>query len=124
MKRNLGLVQIFSIAWFVFFIGCFYPQLSYATPPETVQIKYDLSTQTLSVTITHNTIVKGSHYIKFVEIKKNGTTVSINTYDSQPTGASFTYHYRIPAIEEDTFQAVASCNLWGSKASSLLSVTN
>lgn len=123
MKRSMGWFQLVFTALIVFSIGCFYPQSSYATPPENVQLKYNLSTQTLSVIITHNTMLKGSHYIKFVEIRKNGTVMSINTYDSQPTGKAFIYNYKISAIEEDTFLAETSCNMWGKKTSSLLTVT-
>jgi len=123
MKRNCEWTQLFFTALIVFSVGCFYPQSSYATSPEDVQIKYNLSTQTLSVTITHDTMFKNSHYIKFIEIKKNGAVVSINTYNTQPTGKTFTYYYKIPAIEEDTFGVTATCNMYGNKTSSLLSVT-
>lgn len=123
MKRNYGFTQLLFMAFMVFAVGCFCPQSSYASPPENIQLKYNLSTQTLSVAITHDTILKGSHYIKYIEIKKNGSVVSINTYTSQPTGGTFTYYYKISAIEEDTFLVTATCNLRGSKAAPLLTVT-
>ncbi len=94
----------------------------YASPPENIQAKYNLKTQTLLVTIAHDSMFKGSHFIKYVEIKKNGTTVSINTYDSQPTGNNFTYTYKIPAIEEDTFVVVCTCSRGDKKSSSELMV--
>lgn len=122
MKRNRGWTQLFFIALIVFSLSCVYPQSGCATPPENVQLAYNLNSQTLSVIITHDTMLKGSHYIKFIEIKKNGAIMSINTYDSQPTGKTFTYYYKIPAIEEDTMQIVVTCNMWGKKISSLLTV--
>lgn len=123
MKRNFRFTWLFFWALIAFSAGCFYPQSSYATPPENIQLKYTLSTQTLAVTITHDTMFKGSHHIKYVEIKKNGSAVSINTYTSQPAGKTFTHQYKIPAIEEDTFLVTATCNMYGSKTSSLLTVT-
>jgi hypothetical protein len=123
MKRNYGWTRLFFMALIAFSVGCLYPQPGYATPPEDIQLKYNLSTQTLSIAIAHDTMLKGSHYIKFIEIKKNGAVVSVNTYNSQPTGKTFTYYYKIPAIEEDTFLAVASCNMYGNKTSPRLTVT-
>lgn len=122
MKRNFRWTPLFFLALIIFSVACFYPQSSYATPPEDVQVKYNLSSQTLLVTITHDSMFKGSHHIKFVEIKKNGAVVSINTYTSQPSGKSFTYSYKIPAIEEDTFVVTATCNMYGTKTSSMLTV--
>ena len=123
MKKNHGLTQVLAIVLMIFFLGAFVPQAVFATPPATVELKYSIQSQILSVMITHDTALKNNHYIKFVEIKKNGIVVSINNYDSQPTREVFVYRYRIPAIEEDTFQAVVNCNLWGSKTSALLTVT-
>lgn len=123
MSRNIVLIRLFFISMIAFSVVCIHPQPSYASPPEDVQLKYNLNTQTLSVTITHDTMLKGSHFVKFVEIKKNHSVVSVNTYSSQPTGKTFTYYYKLPAIEEDTFQVVASCNLYGAKTSPLLTVT-
>ncbi len=122
MKRNYGLTRLFLMALIVFSVGCFCPQWSYASPPEDIQLKYTSSTQTLTVTITHDTMLKGSHYIKYIDIKKNRITVSVNTYTSQPTGKTFTYYYKIPAIEEDTFTVTATCNMSGSKTSPQLTV--
>ncbi len=104
-------------------IVCLCPRAGYATPPESIHLKYTLAIQTLSITVTHDTMLKGSHHIKYIEIKKNGTVVSINTYTEQPTGKTFTYQYKISAIEEDTFQAKATCNMWGNKSSAVLTVT-
>lgn len=122
MKRNIRLTPLFFLALIVFSAACFYPRSGNATPPENIQLQYNLRTQMLLVTITHDSMFKGSHYIKFVEIKKNGGVVSINTYNSQPTGETFSYSYRIPAIEEDTIVVTATCNMSGSKTSPVLTV--
>jgi desulfoferrodoxin (superoxide reductase-like protein) len=78
-----------------------------------------MDTQTLSVTINHYTLSAGSHYIKYVEIKKNGEANSKNEYGSQPKGPIFTYTYKIVAAKGDVFEVTATCNLWGHKTSTL-----
>jgi desulfoferrodoxin (superoxide reductase-like protein) len=78
-----------------------------------------MKTQTLSVTIDHYTLSAGMHYIKYVEIKKNGVSISKNKYDSQPKGSIFTYTYEIQALKGDIFEVTATCNLWGNKTSTL-----
>lgn len=65
---------------------------------------------------------KGSHYIKFIEVKKNGSIVSLNTYNSQPTGDQFQYAYKIPAEDDDVFEVTATCSRGDSKTSSPLTV--
>ncbi|MHB8137026.1 MAG: hypothetical protein ACYDGO_01390 [Smithellaceae bacterium] len=121
MKRNIGLARSLFMALIVISAVCGYQQSSYASPPESIQIKYALPAQTLFVTVGHDTMFKGSHFIKYIEIKKNGAVVSINKYESQP-GDSFTYTYKIPAIEEDTFQITATCSKNDSKTSPLFTV--
>jgi len=123
MNKYFKAACLFSCIGVMALIACLYPRAGYATPPESVGLKYTLATQTLSVTVTHDTMLKGSHHIKYIEIKKNGAVVSINTYTEQPTGKTFTYQYKIPAIEEDTFQVKVTCNMWGNKTSALLTVT-
>lgn len=123
MEKYFKLACLFFCICIMTAIVCLHTQTGYATPPESVQLKYSLATQTLLVTVTHDTMLKGSHHVKYIEIKKNGAVTSINTYTEQPSGKTFTYAYKIPAIEEDTFQVTASCNMWGNKSSALLTVT-
>lgn len=123
MKNDFKAACLFSCLCIITLIACLCPRTGYATPPDSIQLKYALATQTLSVTVTHDTMLKGSHHVKYVEIKKNGAVVSISTYTEQPAGKTFTYQYQIPAIEEDTFQVKATCNMWGNKSSAVLTVT-
>jgi outer membrane protein OmpA-like peptidoglycan-associated protein len=81
-----------------------------------------MSTQTLSVTINHPTLFASIHHIKYVEIKKNGATISKNKYGTQQTGPISTYTYNITAEKGDVFDVTASCNLWGKKTSTLVVV--
>jgi hypothetical protein len=122
MKKN------FKFAWFFFCTllailpGLHAPQAASASSPENISLKYNPNAQILLVTITHDSMFPGSHYIKFVEIKKNGATVSINSYSSQPSEKTFTYTYRIPAIEDDTFVVDCTCNVSGKKSSPTFTV--
>jgi hypothetical protein len=117
MKKNIIRSKYLQAVFFVFLFLCFSPQLSYATPPKSVNLIYDMKTQTLSVTIDHYTLSAGMHHIKYVEIKKNGMLISKNTYSTQPTGSIFTYTYNIPAAKGDIFEVTATCNMWGHKTS-------
>ena len=72
MKKFMVKSNFLQAVLFIFLGLCFIPQLSYATPPKSVDLAYDMDTQTLSVTINHYTLSAGLHYIKYVEIKKNG----------------------------------------------------
>ena len=102
-----------AVVLFIFFTLCFSPQISYATAPKSVNLIYDMKTQTLSVSIDHYTLSTSMHYIELVEIKKNGALISKNKYNSQPTSSIFTYTYKIPAVKGDVFEVTAACNLWG-----------
>jgi len=98
---------------------CVYPPLTYADPPQDVKLGYDSNSQTLTITITHKSSFTGFHYIKYVEIKKNGIGVITNTYDSQPDPATFTYTHKVSAAKGDTLEVTAHCSLSGSKTATL-----
>ena len=122
MKKNVFRLRFLQAVLFIFFFLCFSPQSSYATAPKSVDLTYDMNTQTLSVTINHPTLFASMHHIKYVEIKKNGVTISKSKYGTQPTDSIFTYSYNIPAEKGDVFEVTATCNLWGHKTSTLVIV--
>lgn len=119
MKKIIFRSILLQVVLFVFFFACFCPQISYATAPKSVNLIYDMKTQTLSVTIDHYTLSAGMHHIKSVEIKNNGVLISNNKYNTQPTGSIFTYTFVIPAAQGDVFEVTATCNLWGHTTSTL-----
>ena len=108
----IGILILFA----VFFM---YPQASLANAPQDVTLSYDSQSQVLIVTITHKSPFPNYHYIKIVEIKKNGIVVSTNKYENQPDQATFTYSYKIPATSGETLEVTASCSLYGSKTTNL-----
>jgi hypothetical protein len=98
---------------------CAFSQPAFANPPQDVKLAYDANSQTLSVTITHKSSFTKSHYIKKVEIKKNGALLSDNTYENQPDPETFTYTYKLPAKEGDTLEVTATCSIVGHKTATL-----
>jgi desulfoferrodoxin (superoxide reductase-like protein) len=119
MKRTATYAKfIFSLLLLSLTIFCFSQQISYANAPQDVKLEYNASTQNLAVTITHNSSSSGFHYIKYVEIKKNSGVLSTEKYDSQSAG-TFTYNYKVPAIAGDKLEVTATCNLFGSKTTTI-----
>ncbi|MCK9195779.1 MAG: hypothetical protein M0P16_02225 [Syntrophales bacterium] len=117
IKRKIS--QVFICILILFAVCFMYPQLSFANPPQDMKISYDSNLQILAVTITHKSPFPNFHYIKSVEIKKNGNIVSTNKYENQPDNATFTYSYKVPAKVGETLEATASCSLYGSKTINL-----
>ena len=99
----------------LFFVSVLFLMPAQAHPPKDVQCSYDLSAKKLTVTITHSSPFPSSHYVGIVEIKKNGVSVSRNTYTSQPDQSPFSYTYTIDAAKGDTLSVEAVCNIFGSK---------
>ena len=95
------------------------PQTSFANPPQDMKLLYDSKSQMLAVTVTHKSATPNLHYIKSVEIKKNGNMVSDNKYESQSDQTPFTYNYKTPATAGETFEVTARCSLFGSKTVNL-----
>lgn len=93
------------------------PQVVTAHSPGSVKLDYNMSTQTLSVSITH-TRFSDSHYIDKVEIKKNGNLVTVQEYKNQ-ADETVTYFYKVTAGGGDTLEVKASCNKFGSKTETL-----
>lgn len=123
MKKGLVCVALLS-CFLMAFAACFIVlQKAHAAPPSDIKLRYDLGKRLLLVTISHDTTQDRANYIKFIEIKKNGLVVSINTYSQQPEGKFFTYQYRINAMEDDTLQAVVTFNKSGVRTSPMLTVT-
>jgi len=108
----IGILLLFTV--------CFmYPQTSLAHAPKDVNLSYDSQSQILTVTMTHKSPFPNTHYIKSVEIKKNGNVVNTYKYENQPDQATFTYSYKVPATAGDTIETKASCSLFGSKTVNL-----
>lgn len=86
-----------------------------AHSPSTLTVAYNLQTQELRITITHQVANPSTHYISNVEIKKNNVAYNTTFYTEQPDPNSFTYSYTVNATVGDTLQVTASCIQGGSK---------
>ena len=122
MQRNIGVIrQCFMVLVGLCLLLGFSAPSSLATPPEKIELRYNYASQTLLVTITHESN-RGNHYIKTVDINKNGSIVGIETYTSQPPGGKFTYVYKIQALDDDAFEVTATCSRGDSNKSGLYTV--
>jgi hypothetical protein len=108
--RPLRLFAVFAVAALVM---VFFTAPAFAHGPANVNLKYDLKKQTLTVTVTHSPY-DASHFVKEIEIGKNGQSVGKYLYNVQ-TGESATYTYPIAAQPGDVLEAKASCSRYGSK---------
>jgi len=89
------------------------PHLAMAHNPQSVEVSYDYKTQTLAVKITHTSNNPDRHFVKEVEVKKNGQVVQRGVYTKQ-SGDTFVYTYKVAATGADTFVITAFCNIRGS----------
>jgi len=119
MKRQRG-NHFFSGACMILAVlalVAFYPAMAGAHGPKEVKLGYDAAAKTLQATITH-TNFKADHYIKKVEVTKNGKALIAQEYTSQPA-ETFTHSYKVEAAAGDVLEVKASCSKFGSKSEKL-----
>lgn len=88
-------------------------------PASNVDINYNFNEQSLTVTISHNTDNKETHYIEKIEVYKNGVTVIDEDYTSQPSSNTFTISFNVSANDGDVLKVETECNLVGKTEDSL-----
>ncbi|MBN1664215.1 MAG: hypothetical protein JW943_11490 [Deltaproteobacteria bacterium] len=97
----------------------FSPCPAFSHGPSDLSVSYDAASQILKVDITHTTKSPDKHYIKKVEIIKNGAVVSTESYKSQPSQDKFSYEYKVALDGQDTVEVKVTCNIFGSKKQQL-----
>lgn len=115
VKRAVILSLVGIFAFFALTSLC--PTAVNAHAPQKVLLTYDGATKTLTVMITH-TRFSEVHFIEKVVIKKNGTVVVTQEYKNQPS-ETFTYTYKVDAVDGDTLEVKASCSRFGSKSETI-----
>jgi hypothetical protein len=84
-----------------------------ATPPRYLKVQYQVSTNTLKVTLTHATPVRSIHYIYRIIVQKNGVLEQSHFYSKQPRFFINTYEYNLSANPGDVITVSAFCILFG-----------
>lgn len=107
----LMLRLLFSVAALFILHGAY----AFAHSPGAVTPSYNGATQTLKVDITHTSKSPEKHYIKKIELIKNGAVVHTQEYFSQPANDKFSYEYKIPLSDKDNAEVKATCSIFGSK---------
>jgi hypothetical protein len=85
-----------------------------AHPPTDMSLDYDIYTDSLIVTITHETPAPDLHYINKIDIKKNDVLLVTQDYNNQPTNDIFSYTFNPDASIGDIIIVTAYCNIQGS----------
>ncbi|MHA2007326.1 MAG: hypothetical protein ACXABO_20835 [Promethearchaeota archaeon] len=91
-----------------------------ANPPQEMYLDYSTNTQVLNVTIVHAVDDPNSHYVQYIGVSINSTTIINQAYTSQPDPVIFSYVYNITASNGDNIQAIATCNVGGSIAACII----
>ena len=116
MKKHLWNVAL-MVVWLA--AALLLPQQAAADPPQDLSLRYDMESQTLSVSITHKSTFTDFHYIKQVQIIRNNEPFEIQKYSSQPGKTTFVYTYKVPAKPNDLLEVTAACNVQGQKTATL-----
>jgi hypothetical protein len=72
MKKNVFQLRFLRAVLLIFFFLCFSPRFSYAIAPKSIDLTYDMTTQTLSVTINHQTLFARMHHMNMLKSRKMG----------------------------------------------------
>ena len=109
--RNIALTLIILATVFLSF------STASAHDPSSVNLNYDLSSQTLSVTIGHYTYDVTIDYIDSVVVKINGKLNNTFNYTSQYDKNVAAFSYKIEAKTGDLIEVTATSKMGGSKTS-------
>lgn len=97
----------------MFLITIIIPLQTIAHPPQNMILNYDIETEELSVTITHNSPAPTVHYVNKIEIERNDELIRTEEYEGQPTTSEYTYNYNVTAEAGDELTVTATCNIQG-----------
>jgi hypothetical protein len=112
-NRNIALTLIILTAVFLSF------NTASAHEPSSVDLSYDLSSQTLSVRVGHYSFDKLVDYIDSIVVKINGKDYKTFNYTSQYDKNMASYSYKIEAKTGDLIEVTATSKTGGSKTSSI-----
>ena len=116
--KQLKTLKILIIIWF-FLTIIISSNCVLGHPASNVDINYNFNEQRLTVTISHNTDNKETHYIEKVEVYKNGVNFIDENYTTQTTSNTFTLSFNISANDGDILKVETECSLGGKTEDSL-----
>ena len=97
---------------FVIFI-CI-PFNAYAHPPKDINVQYSDSEKKLTVIVNHPVRNEKRHFIKEIDILKNGSTIASKQFGNQLTRTNQVYYFTIENIKKgDEITIKAYCNMYG-----------
>lgn len=99
---------------------CSVPAVSYAHPPEKVEIAVNTDKKTLAVYVTHKTGDTAGHSVKSVSLSLNGTEKIIQQISRQDDETGLMVNYRLPeVVPGDDVEVRAVCDTGGETSGKL-----
>lgn len=105
--------HLFIILLILLFLTNVFSFSASAHPASEMSVSYNIETELLNVSITHEVTDSTSHYIDQIIIYKNGEVYTSFNYTRQPTNRSFNYSFNVSANMNDTLEVLTHCNLGG-----------
>ena len=113
----------------IFFCLLIFTSDALAHPPASMKIRYDKSSNQLTVIMNHRTSKGGNskkrkHFIEEVAFTKNGENIDTRTFNFQINPSIVKVDFSMPQYEEkDTFTIEATCST-GAKSSKTFSASD
>jgi hypothetical protein len=90
-----------------------------AHDPTSLNLSYDLSSQTLTVTVGHYTFDVTVDYIDSIVVKINGKDYKTFNYTSQYSKNTASFSYKVETQAGDSIEVTATSKMGGSKTASI-----
>ena len=103
----------------IFFGVTFLASISWAIPPSELTLEYDSASKVLHIHIVHISANVHKHYIRNIEISKNGQSIKNIRLVSQDTGREVSQDYAMDAKEGDVIAVKAICNQAGTEEATI-----
>jgi hypothetical protein len=108
-----------KISFFSFCLFIFSATLSFATPPTSISLSYDLNKQSLHVEAIHPSYNLEKSYVRLMDVYLNGAQVSTLNYYKQNDYNKFTDDVSLTAQVGDVIKVDLFCSLGGEMAQEL-----
>ncbi len=112
-----------KILFILFYLSVFSVSVSFATPPVSISLSYDLTRGSLHVEAVHPSFDLNKSYVRLMNVYLNGSQVSTLNYYRQSDYNKFTDNVPLTAQVGDVIKVELFCALGGSMSQEL-KVTN